>query len=688
MRASLIGALLGGGVLIGGLWWGAPTIARPGPAPPNGPGQVRFAVIGDYGTGGQAEADVAALVHSWSPEFIITTGDNNYPDGAASTIDPNIGQYYHDFIAPYTGSYGVGAASNAFFPALGNHDWVTAGAAPYLAFFTLPGNERYYDLVRGPVHFFAIDSDPSEPDGIGSASVQAQWLQAGLAAAGEPWKLVYMHHPPYSSGPHGPTAALQWPYQQWGASAVLAGHDHDYERLLVGGLPYFVDGAGGQSLYTIGAPIAGSVVQYDADYGALFVTADSNAITFEFTTRTGNLIDSYTITAPTATLTRTPTSTPALTATPTRTPTRTPTPTVTPTSCAPAPAVPVSWINLVKVATTPGPTANTIQKTSAALSWDAGAVSSQQIAAGNGYVEATVAYTTTFVMFGLSTGDANQTYQDIDYALYTYGSSNRALVIYEAGTYRGMFGSYDVGDVLRVAVCGGVVSYYRNNTLLYTSTRPPVYPLLLDSAIYSPTTGQVLNAQIAGAGTPLGATNTPTATATATPTGAVPTVTAAPGAQLVTAWQNATNVAITGNTITKNAGGLAWNAGASSVLAIPAGAGYVEATVADETKFVMFGLNRDDQIRDYTEIDYAWYMYGSTKTLYIYENATNRGSFGPYHTGDVLRVALVGGQVRYYQNGLLRYTSALAPVYPQRLDSSIYSTGGSVQNALIAGAGP
>ncbi len=85
----------------------------------------------------------------------MTTGDNNYPDGAAATIDENIGQYYADFIYPYTGSYGTGAASNRFFPSLGNHDWYTTGAMPYLDYFALPGNERYYRFTRGPVEFFA-----------------------------------------------------------------------------------------------------------------------------------------------------------------------------------------------------------------------------------------------------------------------------------------------------------------------------------------------------------------------------------------------------------------------------------------------------------------------------------------------------------------------------------------------------
>src|SRR2546429_8826532 len=98
---------------------------------------VRFAVIGDYGTAGQNELDVANLVKSWNPDFIITVGDNNYPYGWASTIDKNIGQYFHDFIYPYTGTYGAGApAQNLFFPALGNRAWTTPAAPPPLHYLT------------------------------------------------------------------------------------------------------------------------------------------------------------------------------------------------------------------------------------------------------------------------------------------------------------------------------------------------------------------------------------------------------------------------------------------------------------------------------------------------------------------------------------------------------------------------
>jgi tartrate-resistant acid phosphatase type 5 len=290
-------------------------------------GAAHFAVIGDYGNSGQPEADVAAMVHGWNPEFIITLGDNNYPNGAASTIDPNIGQYYSDYIYPYTGAYTQPTTLiNRFLPSLGNHDWITPNAQPYLDYFTLPGNERYYEYASGPVRLFAIDSDTQEPHGVISTSMQANWLQGKLAVAEEPWKLVYFHHPPYSSGSaHGMTPHMQWPFQQWGASAVLAGHEHNYERIVLDGFPYIVNGLGGTpNIYGFGEPVPGSVVRYSADHGAMLVDATDSSITFRFYTRAGALIDTFVLS--------TPTPTPSATSTPSNTPTRTPTVTRTPTA--------------------------------------------------------------------------------------------------------------------------------------------------------------------------------------------------------------------------------------------------------------------------------------------------------------------------------------------------------------------
>ena len=255
--------------------------------------KIRFAVIGDYGLAGQPELEVAALIASWQPDLIITTGDNNYPNGEASTIDENIGQYFSDFIFPYQGDFGPGADQNRFFPSLGNHDWNTTGAGPYLDYFSLPGNERYYDFEAGPVHFFAVDSDSREPDGVARISPQANWLQATMGASTAPWKIVYFHHAAYSSGLHGSVDWMRWPFKDWGADAVLAGHDHTYERLQVDGLVYFVNGLGGGPRYDFIQILDTSQMRYNADHGAMLVDATDAHITFQFWNRAGQLIDEY-----------------------------------------------------------------------------------------------------------------------------------------------------------------------------------------------------------------------------------------------------------------------------------------------------------------------------------------------------------------------------------------------------------
>lgn len=259
---------------------------------------MRFAVIGDYGQAGPVLERVAALVKARSPDFIITTGDNNYPNGDASTIDANIGQYFHSFIGGYRGAYGEGALVNRFFPSLGNHDYYTLGAAPYLEYFELPNNERYYDVVRGPVHLFALNSDPQEPDGVDASSTQAEWLKSKLLGSTCPWKVVYFHHPPYSSGEHGHSLWMRWPFAEWGASIVYTGHDHHYERFVVDGLTYIVNGVGGKELYRVLARPPESVAAFDTVHGAVFVEASQHRLVTRFVSVAGVMLDELVLTQP------------------------------------------------------------------------------------------------------------------------------------------------------------------------------------------------------------------------------------------------------------------------------------------------------------------------------------------------------------------------------------------------------
>lgn len=272
-----------------------PTITTtPSPSPTATP-NLSFAVIGDFGRAGAPLAAVADLIHSWEVDFIITTGDNNYPNGEASTIDRNIGQYFHEYIYPYQGEYGAGAEVNRFFPTMGNHDWNAESGQAYIDYFDLPGNERYYEVQFEFIHLFAVSSHVDEPDGTREFSVQANWLQEALAESTAPWKVVFFHHTPYSSGHWRGSYRLQWPFKEWGASVVIAGHDHIYERLEIDGLTYFVNGVGGNGLYPITSPEPGSQVRYSSNFGAMLVNATPTRMVFQFINIEGEIIDTYII---------------------------------------------------------------------------------------------------------------------------------------------------------------------------------------------------------------------------------------------------------------------------------------------------------------------------------------------------------------------------------------------------------
>jgi hypothetical protein len=254
---------------------------------------ARFAVIGDYGNDSPDEARVARLVSGWDPDFIITTGDNNYPLGSADTIDANIGRHYQRFIGNYRGAHGPGSVTNRFWPSPGNHDWGEGTLAAYTDYFTLPGNERYYDVSIGPVHLFALDSDPLEPDGNTDDSVQARWLEATLSASTSCLDVVYFHHTAYSSSLHGSTLGMRWPFESWGAEVVFAGHDHSYERVTIGGIQHITVGVSGAQLYPFGEPIAGSLKRFSG-HGALLATVRENGTSFQFFDDNGTELDTYT----------------------------------------------------------------------------------------------------------------------------------------------------------------------------------------------------------------------------------------------------------------------------------------------------------------------------------------------------------------------------------------------------------
>lgn len=264
---------------------------------------VEFAIIGDYGDYTGSVVAVADLVKSWEPEFIITVGDNNYPNGEYSTLKLNISDHYCDYIynpdAPDSLICDGNAAQNqenAFFPSIGNHDYDPDGNQPFLEYFTLPEDEHNYDFIKGPIHFFVMDSCADSLGAAYSPDLE-QWLKNKISTSTAPFKICYMHHPPYSYSKHGSTDRVQFDYEDLGIDLVLSGHNHIYERLTPhdsDNFHYIINGLGGRKFIDIcdDLPVDADRFArfcYNDNHGAMSAVANGDSLLLRFHSLTENL---------------------------------------------------------------------------------------------------------------------------------------------------------------------------------------------------------------------------------------------------------------------------------------------------------------------------------------------------------------------------------------------------------------
>ncbi|HEX9833773.1 MAG TPA: hypothetical protein VGA66_11965, partial [Mycobacterium sp.] len=279
----------------------------------------------------------------------------------------------------------------------------------------------------------------------------------------------------------------------------------------------------------------------------------------------------------------------------------------------------------------------------------------QRIGSGDGYLEFTVSETGLVRYVGLNNIVAGTSSAEIAFAFKLVNGYAEAR---EYGQYRS-----DVpvvtGDVMRITVQSGVVKYSKNGTVFYTSTSTPSYPLRADTALTS-LSATVSNAVISG----------------------VATTTSGP--QNVT-WISAVNVTATGNSLKKTSGcDGCEDAGATSQQRIGSGNGYLEFTVSETGLVRYIGLNNNSTGTGLAEIPFAF------KLVNGYAEVRERGAYRadtPIATGDVLRIAVQSGVVKYMKNGIAFYASGVAPVYPLRADTALTSLGATVSNGVI-GATP
>ena len=213
-------------------------------------GSVKFAVLGDFGTGDAPDYQVASRMADFRSlfpfDFVITTGDNILGD------QDEPADFAEKFERPFQPLLAAGVR---FYATLGNHD---KAANRWYPPWNMNGR-RYYTFAVKNVRFLALDSN--RPD-----RAQLAWMEEALRSADEDWKICYFHHPLYSDGArHGPDLELRVLFEpllvRYGVDLVFSGHDHVYQRLPPQrGISYFVTGAGGQEVGTLrrGAATAAS----------------------------------------------------------------------------------------------------------------------------------------------------------------------------------------------------------------------------------------------------------------------------------------------------------------------------------------------------------------------------------------------------------------------------------------------
>lgn len=263
----------------------SPTATTPGPVPmPNRDDSLRFAVLGDFGTGEPRQYQMAQQMvktHvSFPYELVILVGDNIYGSERPQDMQKKFELPYKPLLD----------AKVKFYAALGNHD---AREQRYYKPFNMDG--RLYFSFKAPkedVRFFVLESTYPEP-------TQIKWFEDELKKSSEAWKIPYFHHPLYSSGGyHGSDVRLRRTLEplllKYDVTVVFTGHDHIYERVKPQhGITYFVTGSGGElrpgNMKTnTGLTARGN----DTDNVFLIAEIKGDQLNFQAISRTGDIVDS------------------------------------------------------------------------------------------------------------------------------------------------------------------------------------------------------------------------------------------------------------------------------------------------------------------------------------------------------------------------------------------------------------
>jgi predicted phosphodiesterase len=243
---------------------------------------VRFAIIGDSGTGDRRQYEVGAqmtkALQIFPFEFVIMLGDNIY--GSERPQD-----FVKKFEKPYEG---ILTQKIPFYASLGNHDDPTQR---YYKPFNMNG-ERFYTFKKGNARFFALDSNYMD-------QTQLKWLEEQLSRANDRWKVAFFHHPLYSSGArHGSEVDLRTRLEplfvKYGMDVVFAGHEHFYERIVPQkGIYYFTQGGSAKLREgNIRTNSALTAKGFDVDNVFMVAELGKDSMQFQVVSRAGKRVDS------------------------------------------------------------------------------------------------------------------------------------------------------------------------------------------------------------------------------------------------------------------------------------------------------------------------------------------------------------------------------------------------------------
>jgi 3',5'-cyclic AMP phosphodiesterase CpdA len=200
---------------------------------------LHFVSVADTGTGTRGQYAVAEAMNRHFVEnpfsLILLAGDNIYNNGEISKINAV-------FEKPYSF---LRQKNIPFYAALGNHDIRTNNGEDEISYSAFNMQGRYYTFIRDKVQFFALDTNQEGSDW----DKQLKWLENNLASSQAKWKVVFGHHPVYSSGLHGSTPLLMSTlpplFSRYGVNLYINGHDHNYERTIpMEGTTYLTCGGG------------------------------------------------------------------------------------------------------------------------------------------------------------------------------------------------------------------------------------------------------------------------------------------------------------------------------------------------------------------------------------------------------------------------------------------------------------